>query len=77
MELGMSDRLVIFGITGDLGYKMTLPALFRLERRGLLTVPVLGVAFQDWTHDEMAARAREAITLNAGESFDEAARSTR
>ena len=73
MELGMSDRLVIFGITGDLGYKMTLPALFRLERRGLLTVPVLGVAFQDWTHDEMAARAREAITLNAGESFDEAA----
>ncbi|MDQ1247426.1 MAG: glucose-6-phosphate 1-dehydrogenase, partial [Actinomycetota bacterium] len=70
MELGESDRLVIFGITGDLGYKMTLPALFRLERRGLLKVPVLGVAFQDWTHEQLAARAKEAITLNSGEPFD-------
>ena len=72
MSLGPSDRLVIFGITGDLGYKMTLPALFRMQRRGLLTVPVLGVAFQDWTKEQLAARAKEAITLNAGEAFDQA-----
>ncbi len=72
MELGKSDRLVIFGITGDLGFKMTLPALFRLERRGLLKGPVLGVAFQDWTHEQLVARAKESITLNAGEAFDQA-----
>ena len=38
MSLGMSDRLVIFGISGDLAYKMTIPSLYRLEKRGLLEV---------------------------------------
>ena len=32
-----SDALVIFGITGDLAHKMTLPALYHLEKRGLLS----------------------------------------
>ena len=27
-----ADALVCFGITGDLGRRMTLPALYRLER---------------------------------------------
>ncbi|MBV9319354.1 MAG: glucose-6-phosphate dehydrogenase, partial [Mycobacterium sp.] len=39
-----ADQLVIFGITGDLARKMTLRALYRLERRELLDCPVLGVA---------------------------------
>ncbi len=71
MELGVSDRLVIFGISGDLAYKMTLPSLYRLERRGLLTVPIVGVAATEWGPDGLANRARAAIEENADEPFDE------
>ena len=39
-----ADALVIFGITGDLARKMTFRSLYRLERRGCLNVPVIGVA---------------------------------
>ena len=39
-----ADLLVIFGITGDLARRMTFRALYRLERRGLLDGPVIGVA---------------------------------
>ena len=35
MALQEADRLVIFGITGDPAKKMTLPSLYRLERRGM------------------------------------------
>jgi len=69
MPLEASDRLVIFGITGDLAHKMTLPSLFRLERRGLLKVPVLGVAFADLTRDEFIELARKAIVDHV-EHFD-------
>ena len=41
-----ADALVIFGITGDLARKQTFRSLYRLERRGLLDLPVLGVARQ-------------------------------
>lgn len=71
MELGDADRLVIFGISGDLGYKMTLPALYRLQRRGLLKVPVVGVAANDWGPDGLEKRARAAVTEHAGEPLDE------
>ena len=36
-----------FGITGDLARKMTFPALYRLEARGLLDCRVVGVAVDD------------------------------
>ena len=39
-----ADVLVIFGITGDLAKKQTFRALYRLERRGELRCPVVGVA---------------------------------
>ncbi len=71
MTLGPSDHLVIFGISGDLAFKMTLPALYRLEARGLLKVPVLGVAANDWGPDGLANRARNSISEHAGEPFDE------
>ena len=35
-----SDALVLFGITGDLAYKMIFPALYALAKRGALRVPV-------------------------------------
>lgn len=71
MTLQTSDRLVIFGITGDLAKKMTLPSLYRLEKRGLLQVPVTTVAFDDWEHDQLVAHARECIEHVEG-SVDEA-----
>jgi glucose-6-phosphate 1-dehydrogenase len=66
MALQTSDRLVIFGITGDLAKKMTLPSLYRLERRGMLHVPIVTVAFNDWTHDQLVAHARESIETQEG-----------
>jgi glucose-6-phosphate 1-dehydrogenase len=65
-----ADALVIFGITGDLARKMTFRSLYRLERRGLLPCPVIGVAVDDWTADELRRRARESIE-GAGEQLDE------
>jgi glucose-6-phosphate 1-dehydrogenase len=66
-----ADALVIFGITGDLARKMTFRSLYRLERRGLLTKPVVGVAVDDWKVEQLAERARESIEAT-GEQFDEA-----
>ena len=67
-----ADALVIFGITGDLARKMTFPALYRLERRGALTVPVVGVASTPLTTTELAALARRAVE-HAEAEVDEAA----
>ena len=65
-----ADRLAIFGITGDLAKVMTFRSLYRLERRGLLDCPILGVAADDWTVDQLVARARESI-IGTGEQLDE------
>jgi len=64
-----SDLLVIFGITGDLARKMTFRALYRLERREVLQCPVLGVASDDITKEELVNRARKAIA-DSGEELD-------
>ncbi|HWE59048.1 MAG TPA: glucose-6-phosphate dehydrogenase [Solirubrobacteraceae bacterium] len=66
-----ADALVIFGITGDLAQKMTFRSLYRLERRGLLNQPVIGVAVDDWNVEQLADRARESIN-GTGEDLDEA-----
>ena len=66
-----ADALVIFGITGDLARKMTFQALYLLSRRHGLTCPVVGVAMDDITDDELRDRAREAIT-EAGTKVDDA-----
>lgn len=70
MALQEADRLVIFGITGDLA-KMTLPSLYRLERRGMLKVPIITVAFDDWTREQLINHARESIRTVEG-NVDEA-----
>jgi len=66
-----ADVLVVFGITGDLAKVMTFHSLYRLEQRGLLDCPILGVAVDDWTVDMLRDRARAAI-IGAGEPLDEA-----
>ena len=53
-----ADVLVIFGITGDLAKVMTFHSLYRLEQRGLLDCPIVGVAFDDWTLEQLVQRAR-------------------
>jgi glucose-6-phosphate 1-dehydrogenase len=65
-----ADVFVIFGITGDLAKVMTFRSLYRLERRGLLTCPIVGVAVDDWTTEQLRDHARKAIE-SAGESVDE------
>jgi glucose-6-phosphate 1-dehydrogenase len=66
-----ADVLVVFGITGDLAKVMTFRSLYRLERRGLLDCPIVGVAVDDWSVDDLKDRARTSIT-GTGEPLDEA-----
>ena len=56
-----ADVFVVFGITGDLAKVMTFASLYRLERRGLLNCPIVGVAVNDWTVDHLRQHARECI----------------
>ncbi len=65
-----ADVLVVFGITGDLARVMTFRSLYRLEQRGLLDCRVVGVAFDDWTLDQLVERARDSIVAT-GEPLDE------
>jgi glucose-6-phosphate 1-dehydrogenase len=71
-EIRQADTLVVFGITGDLAKKMTFRSLYRLERRGLLKCPVIGVAGADWSVDQLREHAREAIKAS-DEQLDERA----
>ena len=66
-----ADVFVVFGITGDLAKVMTFRSLYRLEARGLLDCPVVGVAVNDWTLDQLVERARESIE-STGERLDKA-----
>jgi len=65
-----ADVLVIFGITGDLARVMTYRSLYRLEARGLLDCPIVGVAFDDWSLEQLVQRARDSIVAT-GEELDE------
>jgi glucose-6-phosphate 1-dehydrogenase len=67
---GHADQFVIFGITGDLAKVMTFRSLYRLERRGLLDCPIVGVAVDDWSVEQLIERARESI-VGTGEQLDE------
>ena len=60
-----SDVLVLFGVTGDLARKKTFPALYRLERRGLLELPIIGSGRTPWTDDDLRKHARTSIEEGA------------
>ncbi len=66
----VADAFVIFGITGDLAKVMTFHSLYRLEQRGLLTCPIVGVAVSDWSLGDLREHARSAIA-NCGERVDD------
>jgi glucose-6-phosphate 1-dehydrogenase len=61
----------VFGITGDLAKVMTFRSLYRLEKRGLLRCPIVGVAVNDWSVDRLREHARECI-VGTGEQIDSA-----
>lgn len=56
-----ADALVMFGITGDLGFKKLLPALYQLEVKGQLHVPVIGVASSPWTDADLHQRLSDSL----------------
>lgn len=66
----LSDALVMLGITGDLAKKKLIPAVYRLHRRGILNVPVVGLALPDWTQEDLAQHIKKSL-LEAGEDFDQ------
>jgi glucose-6-phosphate 1-dehydrogenase len=69
-EKPVADALVVFGITGDLARKMTFRSLYRLEKRRLLSCPIIGVAVDDITVEDLRQRARQAIQ-ESGETIDD------
>jgi glucose-6-phosphate 1-dehydrogenase len=56
-----ADALVIFGVTGDLARKMIFPALYAMAKRGMLNVPVVGVASSKLTMAQLRKRVRDSI----------------
>jgi glucose-6-phosphate 1-dehydrogenase len=58
------DALVIFGATGDLAKLETFPALVGLVERGVLDVPVVGVAMSGWGLDQFRDYAAASLKLN-------------
>ena len=64
------DVLVIFGLTGDLAKVMTFRSLYRLESRGILSTPIVGVAVDDWSLDKLRDHARACIE-HTGEQVDD------
>ena len=63
-QVDMVDALVIFGATGDLAKMDTFPALVGLVERGVLDVPVIGVAKSGWGLDQFRDYATASLQLN-------------
>ena len=68
------DALVIFGATGDLAKLETFPALVGLVDRGVLDVPVIGVAKSGWGLDQFRDYAAASLKLNGMDPDSPAAR---
>ena len=66
MTASHSDALVLFGVTGDLAHKMIFPALYALAKRGALKVPVIGVAFPNWSLAQLHNRVKDSIKRSVG-----------
>jgi glucose-6-phosphate 1-dehydrogenase len=64
MSADQVDALVIFGATGDLAKLETFPALVGLVERGVLDVPVMGVAKSGWREEQFRDYAAASLKLN-------------
>jgi glucose-6-phosphate 1-dehydrogenase len=67
------DALVIFGATGDLAKIETFPALVGLVKRGVLDVPVIGVAKSGWGLSQFRDYATASLKLNGMDPAEPAA----
>jgi len=65
-KAAQSDALVLFGVTGDLAHKMIFPALYAMAKRGVLKVPIIGVAFPKWGLAQLHKRVKDSIQLSGG-----------
>src|SRR5512140_441514 len=61
-----SDALALFGVTGDLAHKMIFPALYAMVKRGVLKVPVIGVAFPKWSLARLRKRVVDSVRRSGG-----------
>jgi len=61
-----SDSLLVYGVTGDLAHKMIFPALYAMVKRGTLRVPVIGVAFPNWSLERVHKRVEHSIKQAGG-----------
>ena len=73
MATNRVDALVIFGATGDLAKLETFPALVGLVKRGVLDVPVIGVAKSGWGLEQFRDYATASLKLNGMDPADPAA----
>src|SRR6187551_2665388 len=64
MATEQMDALVIFGATGDLAKLETFPALVGLVDRGVLDVPVVGVAKSGWDLEQFRQYAAASMRAN-------------
>lgn len=64
MAADHASALVIFGATGDLAKLETFPALVGLAERGVLTMPVVGVANSGWALEQFRDYATASLRLN-------------
>src|SRR5215469_11019651 len=64
MATDKADALVIFGATGDLAKLETFPALVGLVKRGVLDMPVIGVAKSGWGLEQFRDYATASLKLN-------------
>ncbi len=67
-----ADVFVAFGITGDLAKKMTFVSLYRIERSGELDCPIVGVASDAWTDDDLRQHAEDDIRAAMKDDVDDA-----
>ena len=61
MAIPIADALVFFGATGDLAYKKVYPSLHAMVKRGILNMPVIGVANADWDIEQLRGRAYNSV----------------
>jgi len=65
-----SDAFVFFGATGDLAYKKIFPSLQALVQRRELDIPIIGVAREEWSLDQLRERARDSLEHAGGVDSD-------
>jgi glucose-6-phosphate 1-dehydrogenase len=56
-----ADALVLFGASGDLAHRKIFPALQAMQKRGVLTVPIVGMGRSGWSLERLRERIAESL----------------